>query len=112
MIKYRLGLDVGPFSVGWAIVEYKVVNGEWFFQRIVRCGSRIIPVDTSGMKNFMLGQSVTRTAERTQKRRIRRLYQRSEDRRARLNRVLDVLGFLPEHYKQGINEYGKFTSFP
>lgn len=112
MLKYRIGLDVGPGSVGWAVLEYEIIDGKWYFKRIVKDGSRIIPMDTSAMNNYMTGQSVTRTADRRKKRSIRTMYHRSEDRRCRLLRVLSLMDFLPTHYKEHVNKYGKFTVFP
>ncbi len=52
---------------------------------------------------FETGQSYSQTADRTHYRSIRRLYQRTKLRRERLHRSLNVLGFLPEHYKNEID---------
>ena len=108
-MKRILGLDLGPNSIGWALVnledneEYGCGAG-----RIVADGSRIIPMDATIQGNFEEGNSVSQTAERTGYRGIRRLRERCLLRRERLNRVLDVMGFLPEHYSAALTRYGKF----
>lgn len=112
MRKYRIGLDVGPSSIGWSILEYEVIGDKWIFKRIVKTGSRIIPMDAGRSNAFMTGQSVTRTAERTAYRQMRRLNSRFRDRRARLHRVLSLMGFLPDHFASCINQYGKIVSDP
>ena len=48
-------------------------------------------------------------AQRTDYRGMRRLRERNLLRRERLLRVLNILGFLPEHYAEKINRYGKFV---
>ena len=104
-----LGLDLGPNSIGWA-VAIKNDNAEdtGADGRIEACGSRIIPMDAAIQGDFEKGNSVSQTAERTGYRSIRRLRERSLLRRERLNRVLDVMGFLPGHYAEALTRYGKF----
>ena len=104
-----LGLDLGPNSIGWA-VAIKNDNAEdtGADGRIEACGSRIIPMDAAIQGDFEKGNSVSQTAERTGYRGIRRLRERSLLRRERLNRVLDVMGFLPGHYAEALTRYGKF----
>ncbi len=99
MIKI-LGLDLGPNSIGWAIVQRdeETSNG-----RILGAGSRIIPMDQAMLGDFERGNKVSQTAERTRLRGVRRLYERSALRRERLHRVLNILGFLPEHYAREID---------
>ncbi len=104
-----LGLDLGPNSIGWAMAvkDGNAENGGTG-GRIEACGSRIIPMDAAIQGDFEKGNSVSQTAERTGYRGIRRLRERSLLRRERLNRVLDVVGFLPGHYAEALTRYGKF----
>lgn len=104
MEKHILGLDLGTNSIGWAVVKE---DGEK--KSIVHAGSRIIPMDAALMGDFETGNSVSQTANRTQARGIRRLYERHALRRERLNRVLTILGFLPEHYTKELNRYGQLN---
>lgn len=109
-MKKILGLDLGTNSIGWAQVDldFKNKNGN-----IIGIGSRIIPMSQDILGKFDAGQSISQTAERTQYRGVRRLYQRDNLRRERLHRVLNILGMLPTHYKQSIDfdkKLGQFTS--
>ena len=108
-MKRILGLDLGPNSIGWALV--KMENDSDLLvetNHIEACGSRIIPMDAAVQGNFESGNSVSQTAERTGFRGIRRLRERCLLRRERLNRILDIMGFLPEHYAFALTRYGKF----
>lgn len=97
-----LGLDLGPNSIGWAIV-----NNEK--NKIVKSGVRIIPMDEGEISNYDKGNLQSKAHERTAFRLIRRNYERSELRRERLIRVLCILGFLPEHYRKHVDPHtGKF----
>ncbi len=104
MKKKILGLDLGTNSIGWA-----VVNEEDTKKSISHAGSRIIPMDAKLMGDFESGNSVSQTATRTAARGARRLYERHALRRERLNRVLTILGFLPEHYTGELNRYGQLN---
>ena len=104
MSKNILGLDLGTNSIGWAVVEESESG-----KRIAAAGSRIIPMDAKMMGDFESGNTVSQTHDRTQARGMRRLYQRHMLRRERLNRVLDILGYLPEHYKCHLNTYGQIN---
>lgn len=107
-MKKILGLDLGTNSIGWAVVETsQTENGEEVFSRISSAGSRIIPMDQATIGDFNKGNSKSQTAERTRLRGIRRLYERANLRRERLNRVLSIMGWLPEHYQKSLDEYGK-----
>jgi CRISPR-associated endonuclease Csn1 len=99
-MKKILGLDLGTNSIGWALVkqDFNDKKGE-----ILGMGSRIIPMGQDIKDDFGKGNSISRTADRTRFRGIRRLRERSLLRRERLHRVLNVLGFLPEHYKNEID---------
>ena len=102
--KKILGLDLGTNSIGWA-----VVNQNSDKQSIASAGSRIIPMDAALMGDFESGNSISQTANRTAARGTRRLYERRALRRERLCRVLSLLGFLPPHYTQELNRYGKLN---
>jgi CRISPR-associated endonuclease Csn1 len=109
-MKKILGLDLGTNSIGWALIEqdFDAKKGS-----IIDCGSRIIPMSQDIMGKFDSGQSVSQTAERTGYRSVRRLRQRHLLRRERLHRVLNILGFLPQHYNDSIdfiNQKGQFKN--
>ena len=100
MSKKILGLDLGTNSIGWAIIEVDENNRPI---RIIAMGSRIIPMSQDILGNFDSGNSISQTAERTGFRGTRRLRERHLLRRERLHRVLNVLGFLPNHYAEQID---------
>jgi len=99
-MKKILGLDLGTNSIGWSLVDldFNAKNGN-----IDSLGSRIIPMGQDTLGKFDAGVKISQTAERTGYRSTRKLYQRVLLRRERLHRVLNVLGFLPEHYAQAID---------
>lgn len=107
-MKRILGLDLGTNSIGWALIEQDFENKKGHINGL---GSRIIPMNQDVLGKFDSGVSISQTAERTNYRGIRRLYQRDNLRRERLHRVLNILGFLPEHYANSIdfeNRLGQF----
>lgn len=107
-MKKILGLDLGTNSIGWAMVEEDFDSKQG---KIWGMGSRIIPMSQDILGKFDAGNSISQTAERTGYRGHRRLYERCNLRRERLHRVLNILGFLPEHYAKDIdfvNNLGKF----
>ena len=109
-MKQILGLDLGPNSIGWAVVQTESgETAETLFNngRILMAGSRIIPMSQDILNNYEKGVSTSQTHDRTQYRQVRRQYDRFHQRRERLNRVLKVLGYLPEHYAQKLDRYGK-----
>ena len=96
-MKTILGLDLGTNSIGWALVDK--AN-----QKILGVGSRIIPMDAGEMGKFEGGAPIkTATSARTGFRSTRHVRERNLLRRERLHRVLNVLGFLPEHYTKEID---------
>lgn len=104
MSKKILGLDIGTNSIGWALINPEE-------NKILGMGSRIIPMGQDILGEFGKGNSVSQTAERTNFRSVRRLRERNLLRRERLHRVLNILGFLPEHYTSEIDfekHLGKF----
>ena len=102
--KKILGLDLGTNSIGWAVVNE---NDEK--KSISHAGSRIIPMDAALQGDFESGNSISQTANRTAARGVRRLFERRALRRERLNRVLNLIGFLPEHYTKHLNRYGQLN---
>lgn len=110
MKKNILGLDLGTNSIGWALVKHDFDNKQG---EILGMGSRIIPMTQDIKDEFGKGNSISQTADRTNFRGIRRLRERFLLRRERLHRVLNVLGFLPEHYASQIDfekRFGKFKN--
>ena len=105
--KKILGLDLGTNSIGWAVVNAVTTDKGLQPTSIANAGSRIIPMDAKEMGDFENGRSISQTHERTQARGTRRLYERRALRRERLNRVLNTIGFLPEHYSKHLNRYGQ-----
>jgi len=108
MGKTILGLDLGTNSIGWALVEQDFEKKEG---QILGLGSRIIPMSQDILGEFERGNSISQTAERTRLRGMRRLRERHLLRRERLHRILNVLGFLPQHYVNKIDfdvRLGKF----
>lgn len=108
MSKTILGLDLGTNSIGWALIIQDFDKKEG---NILGMGSRIIPMTQDIKDEFGKGNSISQTAERTSFRGVRRLRERHLLRRERLHRVLNVLGFLPEHYANQIDfekRLGKF----
>lgn len=99
-MKRVLGLDLGTNSIGWALVESDFEKKEG---KIVGLGTRVIPMSQDILGDFGKGNSVSQTAERTKFRSVRRLRERHLLRRQRLHRVLNVLGFLPEHFQREID---------
>lgn len=99
-MKKILGLDLGTNSIGWALIEQDFENKQG---KILGMGSRIIPMSQDIKDDFGKGNSISKTADRTRFRGVRRLRERGLLRRERLHRVLNVLGFLPEHYKGDID---------
>lgn len=105
--KKVLGLDLGTNSIGWAVINAENTDKGLKPISIAQAGSRIIPMDAKEMGDFESGRSISQTGERTQARSMRRLYERRALRRERLNRVLNIMGFLPEHYTKHLNRYGQ-----
>ena len=98
-----LGLDLGTNSIGWAVIDNKL-------NRIDGSDSRIIPMDAGLMGDFERGNTISFTADRTKNRGARRLHERFLLRRERLLRVLNIMGFLPEHFASQLDRYGKFPA--
>ena len=102
---------MGTNSIGWAVINAS--KNEESKEQLdgINCdGVRIIPMDAAVLGDFDKGNSKSQTADRTQSRSVRRLYERGKLRRERLHRVLALLGFLPSHYSKQLDRYGKFTT--
>jgi CRISPR-associated endonuclease Csn1 len=98
--KTILGLDLGTNSIGWALVDQ---DSNEKTGKILGLGTRVIPMPQDILGEFDKGNSVSQTAERTRLRSARRLRERYLLRRQRLYRVLNILGFLPDHFAQKID---------
>lgn len=112
-MKKILGLDLGTNSIGWAVVNADEVareNDTSYFKptSISSAGSRIIPMSADILGDFEKGNSISQTAERTKQRMARRIHERCLLRRERMLRVLKILGFLPTHFANKIDDFGKF----
>ena len=107
-MKKKLGLDLGANSIGWALITQDFDKKEGIINGL---GSRIIPMSQNILSDFDAGITLSQTANRTSHRSLRRLYQRKSLRRDRLHRVLNVLGFLPKHYKDSIDFEKHFGQF-
>lgn len=97
---------MGTNSIGWALVD-----GDE--QKIIKAGSRIIPMDAATMGDYEKGNLKSAASVRTSFRGTRRLYERAKLRRERLLRVLHAMGFLPQSFEAQIdfNDHpGKFKS--
>ena len=113
-MKTILGLDLGTNSIGWAKV---IVDDNENYLRDIQLGSRIIPMSQDVLGKFDKGVTESQTAIRTSLRGIRRLRERTLQRRERLHRVLHTLHYLPPHYDSAIGwdrktpaTYGKFLN--
>lgn len=84
-MKTILGLDLGTNSIGWAKV---IVDDNENYLRDIQLGSRIIPMSQDVLGKFDKGVTESQTAIRTNFRGIRRLRERTLQRRERLHRVL------------------------
>lgn len=101
-MKTILGLDLGTNSIGWALIDKEQ-------SKIIGMNSRIIPMSQEVLGEFEKGNSVSQTATRTGYRSSRKLRERHLLRRERLHRVLNLLGFLPKHFSDSLNKYGKYN---
>ncbi len=72
-MKKILGLDLGTNSIGWALVQ---TGDELSDNKILKLGSRIIPMSQKVLSNFDSGVTESQTAVRTSYRSMRRIRQR------------------------------------
>lgn len=106
-MKRIVGFDLGTASIGWAVIE---ADDNFNPIRIEKAGCRIIPMSKDEISNFNNGTLQSSASERTMHKGTRKLNFRSTDRRYRLLRVLRLMGFLPKHYEENIDRYGKFLN--
>lgn len=113
-MKKVLGLDLGTNSIGWAVVNANETirdNDTTYLKpiSISSAGSRIIPMSADILGDFDKGNSISQTAERTRLRMARRIHERCILRRERMLRTLKTMKFLPEHFAEKIDQFGKFV---
>jgi CRISPR-associated endonuclease Csn1 len=117
-MKKILGLDIGTNSIGWSFIESNAYeNPETLDGKIIKMGSRIIPMDGDAMSKFEAGTPESNAAGRRGARGVRRLNQRYKLRRTRLIQALQIVDWLPETFpkefkkldKHSINEYLPFS---
>lgn len=91
--KKILGLDLGVGSIGWALIETE----NDIPKQILGMGSRIVPLTKDDSDQFQKGQAITKNADRTQKRTMRKGFDRFQLRRAYLTKILQANSMLPEN---------------
>ena len=91
-MKKVLGLDLGVGSIGWCLVEKDDNN---IPQRIIRMGSRIVPISSDEESGYTKGNAISKNADRTAKRTARKCYDRYQLRRQSLVSLLKGLGMEP-----------------
>ena len=91
-MKKVLGLDLGVGSIGWCLLEKDDDNVP---VRIIRMGSRIVPLTTDEESGFTKGNACSKNAERTTKRTARKCLNRYQMRRQALIDSLKRLGMFP-----------------
>lgn len=92
-----LGLDLGPTSIGWALIE---IDNNSIPVRILGLGSRIIPysIDTAS-SDFSRGKGESPCAERTRYRHMRRSIDRFQLHRQQLKSLMLELGITVSNFK-------------
>lgn len=80
-----LGLDLGPNSIGWALVDEQA-------GRIIDAGVRVFP---EGVDNFDTGKETSRNEQRRMARLMRRQHRRNRRRRELLREALVEAGLFP-----------------
>lgn len=92
-MKKILGLDLGVSSVGWSVIS---VDDNGDPSEILGMGSRIIPLSTDDANEFSTGNAISKNQKRTQKRTIRKGYDRYQLRRENLTAELRKHKMLPD----------------
>lgn len=93
-MKKILGLDLGPNSVGWALVNE--AENEHESSSIIKLGVRANLLTADEQKNFKEGKSITTNADRTLKEGMRRNLQRYKLRRGALIDILKDRRFITD----------------
>ena len=91
-MKKVLGLDLGVGSIGWCLIEKDDKNVP---QRIIRMGSRIVPISSDEETGYTKGNAISKNADRTAKRTARKCYDRYQLRRQNLVLLLKRLCMEP-----------------
>lgn len=91
-MKKVLGLDLGVGSIGWCLIEKEDNNTP---TRIIRMGSRIVPINSDEESAYTKGNTYSKNADRTAKRTARKCYDRYQLRRQALVNLLKQLGMEP-----------------
>lgn len=89
-MKKILGLDLGSSSIGWAVITETEES-----MNIEGLGSRIIPLSTDDANEFTRGKDISKNAKRTQRRTLRKGYDRYQQRRENLKQFLHKNNMLP-----------------
>ncbi len=105
---YRLGLDLGTSSIGWAIVKLsnRNINNPdekpyYIYDSIIGMGSRIFSDGRNSSKTGGLGDSLAKT--RRDARQARRQIDRKRGRRMHLFYFLQEIGLMPKDTAQAKN---------
>ena len=91
-MKKVLGLDLGVGSIGWCLIEKDDADKP---KRIIRMGSRIVPISSDEESGYTKGNAISKNADRTAKRTARKCYDRYQLRRQALLNLLKRLGMAP-----------------
>ena len=92
-MKRILGLDLGVGSIGWSLVH---ADEDGNPQSIIDIGCRIVPLSPDDTNEFSSGNAISKNRKRTQKRTVRKGYDRYQLRRQNLTDELRGLGMLPD----------------
>jgi len=95
MTRRILGLDLGPNSIGWALVDLDDSNSD--NSSLVDMGVRVFP---EGVDNFDSAKEVSRNEDRRMARGMRRQTKRRVRRKRRLQDALISLGMFPEDFSE------------
>jgi CRISPR-associated endonuclease Csn1 len=100
---YRLGLDLGSSSIGWAIVAFNNIstdinNPYYEYSKIIAFGSRIFSDGRTASKTGGLGESLA--AARRNARQARRQIDRKRGRRMAVFYALQKMGLMPKNTEQ------------
>lgn len=85
MKNFALGIDLGPNSIGWALVDQKN-------EKII-CGARVFP---EGVERGNTGLEKSKNVQRREARSARRQHNRRSRRKRKLNYMLNEAGLLTE----------------
>lgn len=100
-MKKILGLDLGTNSIGTALLNVHDDETKNYrsVESILHAGSRIIPMDPEFKGQFEKGLTITKNADRRQKRSARRGIQRYKLRRNNLLSLFKLLNLIPEEFR-------------